>query len=275
MKDRLRINELNEYFRYRNVFTRHELYEFYQGHNYDLKETTFRWMIYELRIDGIIKNLDRGIYTLINNGYDGRGFENRLNDFNRTYSMNRIFRPNFNEKIIEISNNIKQKFPYLRFSLWDTRWLNEFMLHQVSNFLIIIETERETEEAIYYYISNYFENVFLKPNSKEFDIYVNRQRESIVIKRMITESPLTNIDNVNIPRLEKILVDLFADEVSFLSFEGTELVNIYQNAFKYYMLDLKTMLRYASRRRRKLQLVEFLQKIDILNNGGEYITKRF
>lgn len=62
MSDKMRIDELKEVFNKR-PFTSTELFEFYLQKEPDLKKTTFRWRIYNLKNEGVIYNLKRGLYT--------------------------------------------------------------------------------------------------------------------------------------------------------------------------------------------------------------------
>ena len=65
VNDRLRIHDLRKHFEDKQYFTRYELKEFYTRFNPNLKETTFRWMLYELKDFGVIQSPSRGIYALI------------------------------------------------------------------------------------------------------------------------------------------------------------------------------------------------------------------
>ena len=76
-------------------------------------------------------------------------------------------------------------------------------------------------------------------------------------KAACTEAPVTSFDNVAIPRLEKILVDLVCEKDLFVSFQGEELRNIYHRVLKDYDVSLSTLRRYA-RRRGKLEEIDRL-----------------
>ena len=64
MSDKMKINELREFFRDK-PFTNDELYSFYSHNESDLKKTTFRWRIYNLKNQGVIYSPKRGLYVTV------------------------------------------------------------------------------------------------------------------------------------------------------------------------------------------------------------------
>ncbi len=97
-----------------------------------------------------------------------------------------------------------------------------------------------------------------RSDSKEInDLPFSDARNVFVVRSLVTEAPVTSFDNVAIPRLEKILVDLVCEKDLFVSFQGEELRNIYHRALKDYDVSLSTLRRYA-RRRGKLEEIDRL-----------------
>jgi len=62
------------------------------------------------------------------------------------------------------------------------------------------------------------------------------------------------------PKLEKILVDLFTDEDRFYYFQGAELARIFENAFSAHPISVKTLFRYARRRKASTKLRKFIHE---------------
>ncbi len=87
-------------------------------------------------------------------------------------------------------------------------------------------------------------------------------QEYIVVKRLVSEAPVTRFSNVTIPRLEKILVDIVRDKNLFGFLEGAETYTIYQSAMDRYHIQLDTLVRYASRRGVKANVVTILDQIN-------------
>jgi hypothetical protein len=104
----------------------------------------------------------------------------------------------------------------------------------------------------------------LDPSRDVVEKYVSRNAESIIVSPMISRSPRQQINGILCPKLEKILVDVFADKERFFIFQGQELVNIYEAAFRNYQVSEKTFFWYAERRRVNKKIRAFItQKTDI------------
>ena len=74
---------------------------------------------------------------------------------------------------------------------------------------------------------------------------------------MVTESPLETIEKLKTPSLEKILVDIFSNEM-WESLQGYELVRIFENATNRYSINKSKLLRYATRKGKKEEIINFL-----------------
>jgi hypothetical protein len=160
-----------------------------------------------------------------------------------------------------LNGHINQTFPYIDYLIWETRALHELMNLQPGQAQIIVEVEKDAREAVFNMLSSKYSNerVYLEPNRTMMERYVLRQPEGILVLRLVTQSPKTVASGTTTARLEKILVDLFADTQRFYAFQGSELINIYENAFEHFWVNSKTLMRYAGRRKVKESLLNFIQ----------------
>ena len=94
-----------------------------------------------------------------------------------------------------------------------------------------------------------YRNVFLLPSRRDFEYYVYTAPSSIVIKKLVSQSPLHTVSGIRTPKLEKLLVDLVADSDFYYSYQGSELTTLFRNTFSQYHVSLKTLYRYAQRRK--------------------------
>jgi hypothetical protein len=60
------------------------------------------------------------------------------------------------------------------------------------------------------------------------------------------------------PLLEKVLVDLFAEEKLFYYLQGSELIHIYENAINKYAINFTKLFSYAKRREREQDIKQFM-----------------
>lgn len=227
-------NKLIEHFRSKKYFTRNELFDFYRHYESDLSEGTLAWRIYDLKKRNIIKSPKRGIYSIFHKpDYDA----------------------NISADLLEIAKQLNVIFSDVQHCIWETRWLNEFTQHQVSRSIKIIEIEKGLEESLFYFLKDNTKNhVFLSPDEKTINLYTAESISPIVVKGLLSRSPFTTITMNNlefqVPSLEKILVDIYADSKLFYHFQGGELVYIYRNAVTNYNINFTKMLSYAKRRGR-------------------------
>ena len=250
-------------FCYGKNITREELKKFYRRFNPELKETTFRWMLYELKKKEIITAKDRGLYSLSK-------FSNEASNKKNVPTSNNVeYRPVILKKTQDLYNKVKEQFPFLNLCIWETSWLNEFMLHQPGKFITIVEVENGTEESVFYHLKTIYNNVFIKPSRQELERYVYDNNDSIVVKKLVSQAPVSQNKKIASPKLEKVLVDVFMEKDFYYPYQGQELINIYENAFHYYKISLKSLNRYADRRKCGDKVKNFLKQHQLQWNTDE------
>lgn len=235
-------NRLIEEFKDRESFSREELFDFFKFYEPDLKEGTFGWRIYDLKNKNIIKPLMRGLYTI---------------------SYKPKYKPEISQDLLKLTKKINDRFEDVKYCLWETNWLNEFAQHQASKKIFIIETERDFLDPFFYELKEIYKgDVFITPDEKAIKFYVAESVQPIVIKRLVTRSPLSKRTEkklkFHVPFLEKILVDIFTEEKLFYYTQGSELVHIFENALKSYDINFTKLFSYAKRRERDNDIKMFL-----------------
>ena len=207
-----------------------DIFSFYQRYESKVKKTTINWRIYTLVDNGIIQRIGRGKYKL---------------------GKQKEFKPLVPEDTQSLYLKLKEEFPFLDISIWSTKWIAQWMLHIPNNYETIIEVEKGSEENVFYFLSEIRGNVFLNPSKDILDKYANRNESITIIKNLITDAPLQEVEQVKISSIEKILVDLILDTELYAAYQGRDLDSIIENAFQYNTIKKDTLLRYADRRRKK------------------------
>ena len=238
------IEQLKQTFRDQEFFSREALYNFYLRFEPDLKETTFRWRIYNLKEKNLIRPISRSEFTLI---------------------YKPVFKPDIGEAEQKLFALIEKGFKDLKKSVFSTRILNEFMLHQPVRFFTLVEVEKEALESVFYYLKdNGTKNVFLQPEEKELQLYVSELENAIILRSLVSKAPLQKVKKTSTVTLEKLIVDLFCDRKLFYAYQGSELVFIFNTAYRKYAIDFTKLFGYAQRRNRETELLDFLaDKTDI------------
>ena len=235
-------NRLIAEFKDRESFTREELFDFFCFYEPDLKEGTFGWRVFDLKNKNIIKSKIRGLYTL---------------------STKPEYKPVISKDIYNIAKRISSKFTEIKYCLWEIDWINEFSQHQANKNITFVEIEKDFVESLYYELKDRLKNeIYLNPDENEINFYISESNNPVVIKRLISRSPVTKhiISKTQFytPSLEKMLVDLFTEDKLFYFSQGSELVRIYENALNSYSINFTTLLYYAKRRAKEQELKAFL-----------------
>jgi len=235
-------NRLIEEFKNKEFFTREELFHFYRYYEPDLKEATFGWRIYDLKNRNIIKSLKRGLYVI---------------------SFKPKYKPDISPDLLKVAKQVAERFDEVKHCIWETVWLNEFTQHQTSKATLFIEIEKGFEESLYYTLKdNVRKEVFINPDTKSIDFYIAESSQPVIIKKLLTRAPLSKRTEYKIkfytPTLEKLLVDLFAEERLFNYLQGAELTHIYENALSNYTINFTKLFSYAKRREREQGIKEFM-----------------
>ncbi|MBP93062.1 MAG: hypothetical protein CMC55_02965 [Flavobacteriaceae bacterium] len=195
----------------------------------ELKQSTINVYLSRLKKDGIIKNPSRGIYSL---------------------KEKKTYYPNIDGKLKRLYNKIKKDYPFVEFCIWDTKWLNEFMRHQTFKFYTVLELDKDVTESVFFALKDQGKQVFIEPDAETFDLYVNNSEDVIILKHLISEAPLQEIEKTVVPTMEKLLVDMTIDTKMYGAQQG-EIEFIYANAFNKYEVNKNKMKRYAYRRNRE------------------------
>ena len=129
--------------------------------------------------------------------------------------------------------------------------------------MIVVEVEKEFVDSLYYYLNdNLRMDFFLNPDEKEIQFYISESNVPVIIKRLVTRAPIQKIKNkkavVPIATLEKIMVDLFADENLLHFYQGSEMVNIYEKIIDRYSINFTKLFSYAKRRKKEQEIKQFI-----------------
>jgi len=243
--DRRRLSKdtdtLFKYFENRESFTTNDVYGFFSQTQPSIKRATVNWRIYNLIQQGLLKRVGRGIYSL------GQG---------------KSFSPILNKKQKNIFARVKNKFPLITFCCWHTSVLKEFFQHMSMYDFLLVEVERETIDSVFHFIKETNNNTFKEPSRDMMENFVLESKDAIVIKSLTSEAPMQKVDNITVPAIEKIIVDLYADSEIFFFLQGSEMLNIFTNALEKYTVNTDRLLRYAKRRNKGEELKKILAQIN-------------
>jgi len=237
-KRTININQFTGYFaNYGQPISLNDIRRYFRGINPDISDSTVNWHAHEMVKASILTRVGRGLFRLGNK---------------------KDYQPSLSELDIRIAEHVRKNFPLVSFGVWNSGLLNEFAQHISGYPFILVDTERDVAESVYLSLKEAFKPVFYKLDDRMFNELVPEFDAPVIVRHLVTESPLIETDGIPSISLEKLLVDSFCDaELSFL--EGSELRAIFRNAFAKYTVNESRLLRYASRKGRKSDMDQFLR----------------
>lgn len=220
------------------VFTRKELIASLKNTNRISKSGTLSEQINRLLKSGQLVRIERGVYSLSNNA---------KKDFSVICT----------EEMKNINQQIKAQFPFVDFCLWSASTLMPYMHHIPNLNLLFVDVEREVTESVFNLLNrDNNKRVFLLPSPTDIERYIS-SKDAIIIRPLISESPLQLVEGINTPTIEKILADIVGDvEFSFL--QGSEINYVYTTIFERHNINKNKLLRYATRRGRKEEIEKLI-----------------
>lgn len=135
------------------------------------------------------------------------------------------------------------------------------MIHQPGRFYLLVEVNREATQSVFYFLRERKYSVFIEPSEDIIEKYLSDERETVIVQSLVSEAPLQTINGISSPTIEKILVDIFCDDVIFAAQQGSEMRTIFQEAIKKYSINESRLLRYADRRRKKESFFEYFNSV--------------
>lgn len=208
-----------------------------------IKEGAVDLQINRLIASGVLLRKGRGEYLLAGNG---------LPEF--------VYTPSKKEK--DLFLKLRKRFPLLDICIWSPKVLSPFMLHVPNIGYTFVDVEKEGMESVFHALQsmNLHRNVLLAPSPKDCERYLTGT-DAIVVRHLIGQSPLTEVDGCTVPRIEKILVDAVGDN-EMLFAGGSEIYRIYEYARERNHVNMSKLIRYASRRNRKEKVERIINTID-------------
>lgn len=235
-------NTIQSYFKSISQISREKLGNLIKIDFPELSEGTITVYLSKLKKAGIINNPERGVYSITDK---------------------EVFNPEINQNLKKTYTKIHKEFPFVNMCVWNTKWLNDLMRHQPFKYYTIIEVEKEAEEQIFNAVSEWNKNVYFNPDEEILERYISSSSEAVtIIKNLVTEAPTTQSNKIEIPTLEKVLVDIMIDKELFAAQQG-ELDFIYKSAFKKYAINTAKMKRYAIRRNKENELEKIINTVKV------------
>lgn len=224
----------------KKIYCHRELIEKLKMLKSDLSENTYHWAISRMVSDGVLTRLGYDAYSLSSD------------------SLRTEYSPAYSDTVTDLIRLISQKYPCVKFTIFETVLMNEFLNHLIAQNTVFIQVEKESSIYIFRFLQEQgFLNVMYKPSKEDFNLYWSK--DCFIVTDMISEAPLRT-DKPHSIMLEKMLVDMSADKLIAATFSKAEFTDIMEQAQRLYLLDKVRMLRYARRRNKHNEMLKYLER---------------
>lgn len=205
-----------------------------------IARNTLSWHLSNLCRQGKLKRIGRGIYTA---------------------HISNTFQVKASTRVRSLYKALSKQFPLADFCIYSGNVIIPLLHDLTPNNTVYIETNREVTESVFnVLLPKYKGRLFLSPTKKIASTYIDFSRENIIVKPLITESPLMLDDKVPVPTIEKLLVDTRVDP-DFYFLHGYENLEMLRTAITHYNVNQTRLLRYADRRNEKESILNDLKEI--------------
>ena len=230
------------------VFTRSEIIDYIRTQKPTIKDSTTSWFLYNLCQKGIIQRIAHDAYRLYVEDNPLKKYETLLSD-----------------DAADIAEFLVRQYPLLTFIVWESFAFNEFATHQMVRNYIFVEVEKPLGESVFHALHGQGGYLTLyRPSEKEISLYSGGVTVSVL--PLTSEAPI----NGNNAKLEKLLVDLFANKLLDCIISRGDYPAIYEEAFSRYIINYNMMLRYAKRRNKQAEIKRFIsEKTNVAVVGKE------
>ncbi len=240
------IKQLKVIFKDNEILTKKDINNVYKEVGINLTDTALRKRIHNLKQKGELNSIRSGTYTIV------------------TKSM---YKPDIDYFINKVRRVFTSSYQDVKYCIWSTSWLHDFMIHQPFNWFYIFEVEKDMLETVFYLFKDNNINAFNSPDKSILETYATEGKRAVIIKNLTSRSTVLTIQKNKVPTTEKMLIDTFCDKDIFYFYQGAELVNIFEQAIERYHINFSALLNYAAQRGKKEEIIDLLlNKVQINKN---------
>lgn len=239
MKNAELISRLKKRYGKKETVTTQEITEVLSDALPNISASTISWRINQLKNENLIHQAGRGLYS----------FE---------------FKPDYNFDLSLKTKRIYNRVKALATSeicVWDTNALDSILGVDNTKSLIFLSVVKEDLEPLFNNMQAFSKQVFLNPDKETIKRYLKPLEEAIVLTPMVSETPLIKTGDYVTPTLEGLLVNSLCEFNTTLDPMGYSMRDLFALAFEKYSINRSKLLRFASRRDKKLEIETLLKNI--------------
>lgn len=163
------------------------------------------------------------------------------------------------DDVKQVIDIISTRFKYVKIVLTDSKWFSDYIVQQPFSTVVKIEVTATAVDAVAYSLRKEGIKAFTTSEIVDADKYFSESRIFVIDKIRYNNPTKKYESNVFIAKPEKIMVDVVCDYEIFKQYQGWESENFYANVTEKCTINFSTVIKYASSRGRKTQVVQLLE----------------
>ncbi len=147
-----------------------------------------------------------------------------------------------------IANRLSEQYPLMTVCVYNGESFAPLQHHLAYNQATYVEVDRDCVETVFHLLQDDGYEVYKTPDEQTVSDYIDLRKKVVIVKPLVTQSPLLKQDGCKVPALEKLLVDIRKDK-DFYYMQGAETSYISEVAHTLYAVNEQKLKRYADRRK--------------------------
>ncbi len=266
------MDSIKEYFSNTITITKDELLTYIVKTFENRVEKNFTFYTLDLKRNGVLYQLNKNTYKL---------------------SDRKLYKEKPRKYIEDIYMKLKQEFDIPNVCIWETKTLYKYMVHQPMSNIIFVEVPNYIVNDVYYYLQfnltetkiiskkdkamihdmHYIDLIFVTSLHENAPIYA-RVSNNITNKK-IGAKVIDRKQTLQLPKIEKIIVELFVDKYNIGIINKTEeLVNVFEGIFEHYQVNISSLYTYSRWRYVNDELFDYIENVVRFNvETGEFYDR--
>ena len=221
----------------KTIISEKEIVDILKKENTEISETDLKWKLFHYCKDNGLQSIGAKQYAKANSVYN--------------YEFGTVGK--------KIHKNLKAQYPEIKFVVWESSILNEWLTLLIAKNTIFIETTKDFLDTIYDALVEYNENTMVLVNPKADEYFRYQRNNLIVLKTMVDRAPISKNNHIT---LEKLFVDLICDKFLIELFDAYTVQKLIKDASSSYAINEKKMFAYARRRGRYNEVLTYWRNIN-------------
>lgn len=168
------------------------------------------------------------------------------------------YKPRYSDHAEEIMTRVEEAYPLIKFTVFETLLMNDFLRHLIMQNTIFIQCEKDASAFVFRSLQEAgYKDLMYKPSEKEYEYYWSRN--CVVVTDLISEAP-TDHNDPHAVTIEKMMVDMYCDKNINWTYSQAEYPDVIKNVMEMYSVDLTKLYRYARRRNREKEIRAIIEE---------------